>query len=229
MDEAGPRVLDPTMTASPPLTATTVSLPPSDSLRDYLEFLRLQNPAVVRAWAAANEASFLDSVEVALDSSIRRIEGMARQLGGSSEKLLSVLLCQFMDAGGLPTSSEANHNGHVDVVIRHPAYRFGEVLGECKIYAGYEKHCEACDQILNRYCSGRCSRCFCIEFFQVKSMYDKMKVVREDMDKHLPHSQSGSARDHSVIKGGFVTVHLHFTSTTVEIVHLCCNTFHPDA
>jgi hypothetical protein len=201
---------------------------PSDSLKDYLQYLQHFNPPVVQAWAADSERDFIESVESALENSIRRIEGMARDFCHSSERQLSLMLSQFMDAGGMPTTAETNHNGHADLSIQHPAGKFGVVLGECKIYAGYQRRCKGCDQLLNRYSSGRSPRGFCLDFFEKPAMYEKMNEVRNEFDTHRPLRQTKPSSDHR-IKGCFLTIHLHFTATEIEVLHLCCNVFHPDS
>ena len=228
MDESRASVLESEMNSSVAKFPSSQTAVQNDSLAAYLEYLRQANPQVVRALTAENEMDFVDSVEYALESSIRRIEGMARDFCRASERQLSLMLSQFMDAGGLPTTAETNHNGHADLSIRHPAGKFGIVLGECKLYAGYKKRCEACHQLINRYSSGRSPRGFCLDFFEKPAMYEKMAEVRNEFDTHRPLQQTDRSSEHR-IKGSFLTIHIHFTSAKIEVLHLCCNVHHPDA
>lgn len=159
---------------------------------------------------------------------IRRIEAGARRFCTLCEVGLSQMLTSFLDSGGVPAVSEGNHNGHVDIVLSHPANKFADLLCECKKYRNFSWHCEGCNQLLNRYHSGRASRAFCLEFVTIPDMYGRLSQLRTECEKQKPHEQRGTCSDHWM-KGAFVTAHEHFTGSVVEIVHMGCNVYHPDA
>lgn len=206
----------------------TVAPPRNDSAASYFEFLRATNPPALRIWMASDESTFCKAVEEAIETNIRKIEAGARRYCTLCEIGLSQLMTDLLSCGGVPAVSEGNHNGHVDILISHPSDKLAKLLCECKKYNGYEVHCDGCNQLLKRYHSGRASRAYCIEFFPTRDMYGKLTKLRRDFDNKTPHEQEEPGRDHW-IKGSFVTVHLHFTGTTVEIVHIGCNVYHPDA
>ena len=204
------------------------SPPATDRFDEYVSYLRALNPPVVRAWNAQSEAEFRDAVEESIEWGIRDIEEGARRFYRLDEPGLSLLLTKFLERGGIPAVSEGYHNGHVDVTVSHPADRFPKILGECKKYRGLDWHCEGCEQLLTRYLSGRSGRGFCLEFFVQRDMYGKLSTLRIEFDRQLPHQQKSQSCDHK-IKGAFVTCHAHFTGTVVEILHLGCNVYHPEA
>lgn len=199
----------------------------SRSVRDYFKFLEAKNPPILRIWVAANESDYMDAVEDAIEQGIRQIEEGARRYGSLDEIGLSLLLSQLLTAGGVQALAEGYHNGHVDIILSDPTGRFGKMLGECKIYRGPRYHCDGCGQLLNRYHSGRTRRGMCLDFFLTDGMYAKLGELRKHVDHELPHRQQRASADHK-IKGGFVTPHMHFTETEVEVLHCGCNVFHPD-
>ena len=178
-------------------------------------------------WTAATEGDFCAAVERAIEFAIAQLESGARRCGSMNELGLSWLLTELLVAASIPATSEGYHNGHVDVTVNHPAGRPFLILGECKIYKGYEQHCEGCKQLLVRYSSGRSARTFCLEFFRTAEMYDKLQKLRAEFNSRRPLEQTEDAIDHP-IKGAFVTMHKHFTAATVEVLHPGCNVFHPE-
>ncbi|NLF73978.1 MAG: hypothetical protein GX575_33645 [Candidatus Anammoximicrobium sp.] len=212
------------MTATRPLPTQ----PTTDGLDAYLSYIRSVNPAGLQVWTSRTELEFCEAVERAVEFGIRDIEEGARVYNKLDEPGLSLMLTKFLECGGIPAIAEGYHNGHVDVTVRHPADIFPKVLGECKKWDGFKYHCQGCDQLLNRYESGRAHRGFCLEFLFVPGMYQKLQDLRAEFDRQQPHEQQKPSAEHW-IKGAFVTVHLHFTGTTVEILHLGCNVYHPDS
>ena len=103
-----------------------------------------------------------------------------------------------------------------------------EMLGECKIYGGFEHHCEGCQQLLTRYSNGRSRRSFCLDFFRKPEMYEKLDKLRRQFESEKPLDQVGLPVDHK-IKGAFLTAHRHFSATIIEVLHLGCNLYHPEA
>lgn len=206
----------------------SASLPTSDNAAEYFEYLRLANPPTLRVWVAEEPAEFCGAVEDAVECALQQMEGMARQYSALCELGLSGTLALLLQAAGLDAASEPYHNGHVDVLVRQPAKRHFVMLGECKIYRGYKHHLEGCTQIMKRYASGREARTFSLDFFQQPEMYAKLIELREGFDANRPLDEDGGPEDHR-IKGAFLTRHKHFTATIVEILHLGCNVFHPEA
>lgn len=205
-----------------------MTVPTSDRLDAYFAYIQSVNPAAMRLWIAEDETAFNSAVEDAIEHAILQIESGARLYGGFGELQLSHLLSQLLSAASVPTVAEGYNNGHVDVTVRHPAGKPFVMLGECKIYGGFKRHCDGCQQLLLRYSSGRSARTFCLDFVQMPEMYDKLKKLREEFDAQRPLDQVDSARGHS-IKGGFLTAHRHFTAAIVEVLHIGCNLFHPEA
>jgi hypothetical protein len=202
--------------------------PTSDRLDAYFAHLAAVSPPALRVWTATNETEFCAAVEDAVHAALLQIEAGARQYAVLEERGLSLLLAQLLVAGSLSAVAEGYHNGHVDVTVSHPAGLAGAMLGECKIYRGLEHHCEGCEQLLKRYSSGRSARAFCLDFFTKPGMYEKLKKLREEFDAKRPLDQLDNATDHG-IKGAFPTAHKHFTAAVVELLHLGCNVYHPEA
>lgn len=132
--------------------------PPTDRLDAYLAYLAALCPPVLEIWKAETESEFCRAIERALEHVVMDIESGARLLGSVDELLLSWMLTKLLSAASIPTESEGYHNGHVDVTVRDPLGRSYAVLGECKVYRGYEHHCDGCKQLLGRYSSGRSAR-----------------------------------------------------------------------
>src|SRR5205814_2885165 len=121
--------------------------------------------------------------------SVTQIESGARRCATLDELGLSWLLTQLLSAASIPTEAEGYHNGHVDVTIRHPLGRPFAFLGECKIYRGYEHHCDGCKQLLDRYSSGRFARTFCLEFVRSVGIYEKLQNLRDQFNSQRPLKQ----------------------------------------
>jgi hypothetical protein len=170
--------------------------------------------------------TFYSAVEDAVHLALTQIEAGARLYQPLQERALSLLLAQFLTSSSLPANAETYHNGHVDVIVQHPAALPFAMLGECKIYGGFEHHCEGCEQLLTRYSNGRSRRTFCLDFFRKPEMYEKLQKLREQFENERPLDQVGVPTDHK-IKGAFLTAHRHFTATIIEVLHLGCNLYHP--
>ncbi len=201
--------------------------PPSDRLDAYFEYLAANCPPAMRVWTATTESEFCSAVERAIEAVIFELESGARRSTAMDELGLSWLLTAFLTSASIPAMCEGSDSGHVHVTIKHPANLPLLVLGQCKIYEGYDHHCNSCRQLLLRWSSGRSARSFCLEFFRSSGMYENLRKLRDEFDSHRPFEQIESATDH-FIKGAFVTMHKHFTSSTVEVIHLGCNLFHPE-
>lgn len=198
-----------------------------ESAYSYLRFIESTLPISYRMWRAATEDEFVKAAEEAIESAVRKVEGGVVHYHALGEVGLSQLLCQLLETAQIDGSSEENHNGHVDVTIRHPCSRPFSMLGECKIYDGYGRHRDGCNQLLNRYMSGRAKRGFCMDFCKKKQMYIKFEEVRDEFGANKPLGQVGPVQNHW-IRGAFVTEHKHFTGALVEVLHLACNMYHPE-
>jgi hypothetical protein len=204
-----------------------VKIPTSDRLDAYFAHVFSKNMPALRVWTATEYGEFCAAVEDAVHMALLEIEAGAREYSVLGERALTLMLAQLLTAASVPAVSEGYHNGHVDVIIRHPAELPLSILGECKIYDGFEYHCKGCEQLLKRYSSGRSPRVLCVDFFRKPAMYEKLDELRAEFDARRPLNQQGGPTTHS-IKGAFVTAHIHFTASTVEVLHLGCNVFHPD-
>jgi hypothetical protein len=202
--------------------------PTSDRLDAYFAHVEATNPPALRIWIAEDEAAFCAAVEDAVEHAMLQIEAGARLYNDLGEVPLSQFLTQLLASASVPTVAEGYHNGHVDVTIRQPAGQRFLMLGECKIYDGFEHHCTGCRQLLIRYSSGRSARSFCLDFFHKPDMYEKLRRLREEFDAQRPLDQVDGTRDHR-IKGAFLTAHRHVTAAIIEVLHLGCNVFHPEA
>lgn len=204
------------------------TIPDSDRAKAYFEYIKAINPPAFRVWMARNEKAFFSAVEGALEMYVFRMQTRARQYFAHSELDLSSTLADLFWAGGVPAAPEAYHNGHVDVVVTHPTLAKLTLLGECKIYGGYELHLQGCRQMLERYMTGMPKRGFCLDFYKIAGMYEKLRELRVEFDQRKPLRQTGLSKPHS-IEGAFLTGHIHFTKAECEILHLGCNVFHPES
>ena len=205
-----------------------MNTPTSDRLDAYFDHLKAVSPPSLRLWIAEDEVAFIAAAEDALLDAIVKMEKGARLYAQDDERKLSFTLVQLMSSASVPAVAEGYHNGHVDVAITHPAERPFIMLGECKRFDGFQYHCDGCSQLLVRYSSGRASRTFCLEFFQVRGMYAKLEGLQRDFNRNHPHKQKGAATAHR-IKGAFLTTHGHDSGSDVEVLHLGCNLYHAEA
>jgi hypothetical protein len=196
-------------------------------LDEYFSYIQATNPPALRIWIAEDEDAFCAAVEDAVEHAICEIEAGARLYFDLGEVQLSHFLVQLLSAASIRAVAEGYHNGHVDVTIQQPVGRRFLMLGECKIYNGFEHHRAGCEQLLVRYSSGRSLRTFCLDFFQKPEMYKKLASLRKEFDAQLPLDQVNVARDHR-FRGAFLTAHRHTTAAIVEVLHLGCNVFHPE-
>jgi hypothetical protein len=191
------------------------------SLLRYFGLLEAHNPNLLDLLGADSEATFIQATENAIERAIRTIESGAKHYSRLDERGLSLLLADFLNMSGYQATAERFVNGHVDVVVEHAFGGRWKYLGECRIYDGFKYHVAGCEQLLG-YCTGRERRAFCMDFFRVVGMFDKLRAVREQMDQERPLAQSAESADHG-IRGAFVTPHRHTSGAAVEILHLGCN------
>ena len=181
-------------------------------------------PGTARLYFSTNEREFIEAVDVILEIAIRRLEENAASHDSLGELALSTMLSDLIRQAAIPCAKEVYRNGHVDVAIGHPRKQQFQYLGECKIYDGFRKHCGGCDQLLNRYSSGRDVRGFVLEFFNQPGMYALLTALKAQFDEDFPLEMKGSTITHH-IKGAFVSLHTHFTQTDFEVLHLGCNLY----
>jgi hypothetical protein len=193
---------------------------PDSSLERFFGLLEAHNPNIIELLRADAEPAFIRATEDAIERAIRTIESGAKHYSHLDERGLSLLLADFLNQSGYHATAERFVNGHVDVVVEHAFGGRWKYLGECKIYHGYQYHVDGCEQVLG-YCTGRELRTFCMDFFQVAGMFDKLRALRKKMDEDLPLAQSHESADHN-ISGAFVTTHRHASGGAVEILHLGC-------
>lgn len=198
----------------------TASVDPNSSLYRLLGIVQAHNPDLIRLVEAPDEQTFVEVTEVGVERAIRTIENGAKHYSKLDERGLSRLLADFLNKAGWQATAEREHNGHVDIVVEHMLFRQWKVLGECKIYDGYEYHIEGCDQLLG-YLTGREPRSFCLDFFKVPAMFEKLRTIRARMDSELPLQQVSASQDHA-IGGAFTTAHTHATQAEVAILHVGC-------
>jgi hypothetical protein len=200
---------------------------PENTAREFLQFVDRKLPGISLVFCSTSEREFVEAVDLILDRTIRMLEGNAATHSGLGELALSTMLTDLIDNSGVPCQKERYHNGHVDVTIAHPRSLPYQYLGECKIYNGFKRHCDGCDQLLNRYSSGRDMRGFLLEFFTRPRMYWLLQGLRNNFDQTSPLKMKRTSHDHALIKGAFVSVHAHFTNTDVEVLHIGCNLYNP--
>jgi hypothetical protein len=200
---------------------------PENKLLEFLNFLDSQMPGTALVYFSATEKQFAEAVEVILDLAIRTLEQNAASHKGLGELALSTMLADLIRHSGIPCEKESYRNGHVDVTIAHPRLKQYQYLGECKIYAGFKRHCNGCHQLLNRYSSGRDLRGFLLEFVGRPQMYKLLQELREEFDQSLPLKMKGKSYDQGRIKGAFISIHTHFTNAEVQVLHLGCNLYCP--
>lgn len=203
-----------------------MTFPSDESLHAYVAKLESVNPAALQVFASEDEGQFLEAVEGALAAAIGHVESGARRLSTLDEQGLSWILVKLLVAASIRATAEGYHNGHVDVTVEHERLPL-IYLGECKIHDGYEWHLKGCTQVLDRYSSGRASRTFVLDFFKAKGMYEKLNALMGRFKTERPLRQQGDPRGHA-LKGAFVSTHMHWTETPVEILHIGCNTYHPE-
>jgi hypothetical protein len=199
---------------------------PVNSVREFVKFIDDKVPGASAVYFSEDESQFVKGVELILDAAIRRLEEDAATHGSLGELTLSTMLSNLIRYAA-PCEKESYRNGHVDVAIGHPRKQQFQYLGECKIFGGFKKHCGGCDQLLNRYSSGRDVRGFVLEFFDRPRMYKLLADLKTDFDQRVPLKMKGSSKPHDHIKGAFISLHTHFTQTDVEVLHLGCNLYIP--
>src|SRR6267378_8585890 len=91
---------------------------------------------------------------------------------------LSTMVTDLINHSGIACEEECSHKGHVDVTIGHLTSVPYQYLDKGKIYAGFKRHCEGCDQLLNRYSSGLDMRGFLLEFFTRRRIYQLLRGLR---------------------------------------------------
>jgi len=197
------------------------AVPPDASLERLLGLLEAHNPNLLELLRADTEVAFIEATENALERAVRTIESGAKGYGSLDERGLSQLLADFLNLSGYQATAERNINGHVDVVVEHAFGGRWKYLGECKIWRGYQYHVDGCEQLLG-YCTGREKRAFCMDFFTVLGIYDKLRKLRDALDEGRPLAQLAASVDHKIL-GGFLTSHHHTTGATVEVLHLGCS------
>ncbi len=204
-----------------------MSRPHSDRLDAYFDYLAAICPPALQVWTATTESDFCAAVEKAIESAVLQLESGAHRCGSMDELGLSWLLVAFLTSASIPVVCEGASQGNVYLTVKHPADSLFLILGQCKIYKGYDHHYASCKQLLMRWSSGRSARSFCLEFFRSPEMYEELQKLREKFNSRRPLKQINDATGHA-IKGAFVTLHKHFTATTVGVVHLGCNVFYPE-
>jgi len=201
---------------------------PENQIEEFLRFLDSQLPGTGEAYFSSTEEQFLNAIDKSLNAAVERIERTARFLTNRNELELSTTLCNMMSRAAIRCYSEAYSNGHVDITIEHHTLPM-KYLGECKIWNGCIRHFEGCEQLLSRYSSGREVGGFVLEFFNVPGLYEKMKLLQERIADEKPCELAQNPTEHEIIKGGFRTMHRHFTGAVLALLHLGCNVFHPES
>lgn len=197
--------------------------PQSDRLSDYLALLRSASPPALKVWGASAEPEFFAAVESTLDDVLRRMEAGSKQHRALQERGLSRLLVQLLSGASIPASIEVDRNGHLDVIVQHPAEPAYAMLGACSVYDGNQGHRAECQRLLERCAAGRGSaRAFCLDFFLVPGMEEKLSSLRAELAADRPFDQLDLPVDRE-IKGAFLTAHRLPSGAVVELLHLGCN------
>lgn len=196
----------------------------SDRLERLFQLQIQENPKHIEAFLAKDEDSFFEVLVRMLDEALIELEDDAGKLSLLGEDALSGIVGNHLRTSFiLKVSREEHSKGHVDLTVRRTTDGI-KVLGESKIWAGYEYHLKGCNQLLN-YSTGRNKNTFIIEFFKSKDMYKKMEGLREDFHTEKPLNAQKVMDSYPYVKGSFVSVHNHSSGTEVSIAHTCCNIF----
>jgi hypothetical protein len=190
------------------------------SLRSYLRFISSKLPASLPLLFCYNDEQFADYAEDCLVQAMQKLEDGRKHYQRLNEEGLSYTIVMIMRSAGIPARCEEYHGGHVDVTISH--FYLGDYLGECKIYKGPKYHSGGCEQLLNRYMTGRVARGFCLAYFFGPNMQSLIGKIRNYMDVNLPHNQTGPSIE-CRHKWSFSTTHKHSAGSVVQVVHLGCN------
>jgi hypothetical protein len=198
---------------------------PENTLRDFVRYLDRELVGTSLVYFSDNERESVEAVDVVLNIAIRTLEENAKSHSRLGELALSTMLTDLISRSAVPCQKEGYRNGHVDIIVGHPRLKHFQYLGECKIYKGFRHHCSGCEQLLNRYSTGRDMRGFLLEFFNRSDMYKLLQTLKTKFDTVFPLEMKAPSKEHGHIKGAFVSLHSHFTSTDVEVLHLGCNLY----
>lgn len=204
-----------------------MSVQSESSLLYIFGLLQAHNPELAALLGARNQEDFVAAAEQGLARAIITIQSGATQYRDLDERGLSLLLADLLNHSGFSATAERRNNGHCDVVVEYLLPGRWRYLGECKLHRGPQYHIDGCEQLLG-YCGGHEIRTFCLDFFKVKEMYNKLASLREHCDSQLPLSQRAVSKEDPSTKGAFVTQHPHSSGTSIEILHVGCNVFIED-
>jgi hypothetical protein len=178
----------------------------------WLGHLRRLNPYAEKLFLSQTREEFLDAAEHMIERQVQRMEQRRDTYRKLGEVDLSKLLVELL--GDLvPAEAEADQNGHVDVLIKHPRGLGFRHLTECKIWNGVDWHR-----------SGREGRTMCLAFFV---RHRRMKFLLERLRRNLASAESpamiGPSEDHPFLTYAFTTHHEHPSGALLGIVHAGCH------
>jgi hypothetical protein len=196
-----------------------------NSIRAFLDYLDTNLPGTALIYFSSTLDEFSAGVERAIYTAVSDLEKSKRSHTGRKELELSVALVDRLRMAAIPCSAEAYSNGHVDITVEHPRERSIRYLGECKIWDGPAWHRSGCEQLLNRYLTGREARGFVLEFFQQANMMERLRDLSDAFTQDKPLEMIGNPEGHKYILGAFLTTHRHTVGREIQILHFGCDLF----
>jgi hypothetical protein len=182
-------------------------------------------PRYKRLFLSQSQDEFHDACEALIQDVVRRMEGRRSTYRKLDERDLSKLLAELL--GEPVAAAERDQNGHVDVLIQHPAGLGFNHITECKIWDGEKTHRGGMAQLL-RYTTGREGRALMLSFFmKEKRMVFLLERLSRDLDAPggVPPVTQPCAPHPTLQNGAFVSYHEHPSGAALLITHMGCYLF----
>ncbi|MDD5261254.1 MAG: hypothetical protein PHD76_05325 [Methylacidiphilales bacterium] len=197
----------------------------SNSAELLIERIRRKAPGYLDLLAATTDAEFETAFDEIMGPAVARLEENKRNFENLDENGLTAVLAGYIAVPCLDVVQEKNSNGHVDITIELlESTPVRKMLGEAKIYNGYEYHIGGLRQLIERYSTGREGRGLLIIYVKKKNIAGLIRNLRQKMDEALPCEQQGNTAEH-VHKWSFCSKHAHSSGESLEVGHIGCNLF----
>ncbi len=186
---------------------------------------------------ARNNAEFDAALAQIILDGVHRLETDSKGFSKLGEDALTSILVGYLNGTEvLVVTREENSNGHVDMTFKaHWSKPPRLAQGEAKVFNYYPTHEKGLNQLINRYSTGREERGLLLSYVKIKEIKKHFVKLREQMDEKRPCEQVAACGDHSIdnplepTRWSFVSKHTHSSGECVEVWHLGCNVYHPDA
>lgn len=194
-----------------------------------IERLQRKAPEYLDIMTAETDDEFYRAFDVVLERAVGELESNSKNFKDLKEVGLTGALAMALSMPGLTVIQESNSNGHVDLTINiNHCFPMRRLLGEAKIYDGPVNHYKGIGQLIGRYMTGREGRGLLIAYFRQENIAGLVKKLRDSMDTDRPMAQQGNTAGHS-IKWGFLSRHQHASGEVIDVTHLGCNLYAPNA